>query len=257
MARRTTDAASVTLISSWRHLHAFYKPPALSSEPDRRGETSLLHEAARLLGAPPEELHVATRLDAVVSGVVVVAAGKDGTRRVAELQRNGHLERRYAALTDGVPAAPRGTWDAPVGVGPGGKPVVFGKDARPSCTRYVVAGAYSRERSAGSTSLLVLTPETGRTHQLRVHASHAGLPLLGDIAHGGPRRVIRSDGGAVSLDRVFLHAFRIRVVLDGAERWRAVAAFPADYIQAFSALGGPPDALDPARLDTLADSPAG
>jgi 23S rRNA pseudouridine955/2504/2580 synthase/23S rRNA pseudouridine1911/1915/1917 synthase len=253
MALSTTAVSGTRLLSSWRDLHAFYKPPALSSEPDRRGETSLVREAAVILGVPPGELHVATRLDAMVSGVVVVA-GRDGTRQVAELQQTGALERRYVALVDGTLKTAQGAWDAPVGVGKGGKPAVSGKDARPARTRFAVIEAFAGTRSAGTTSLIVLCPETGRSHQLRVHASHAGAPLLGDVAHGGPRRVVLGDGGVVSLNRVFLHAFRIRVMLDGREQWSAVAACPDDFVETYAALGGPPGSLGLKRLDVLGES---
>jgi 23S rRNA-/tRNA-specific pseudouridylate synthase len=250
MALRETATSGTRLLSSWRDLHAFFKPPALSSEPDRRGDTSLVREAAAILGAPPEELHVATRLDAMVSGVVIVAAGRDGTRRAAELQEAGALERRYVALADGALHPASSTWDVPVGVGKGGKPAVYGKDARPARTRYVVIESAGGTRATGTTSLVVLTPETGRSHQLRVHASHAGVPMLGDVAHGGPRRLVRGDGTVVSLNRVFLHAFRIRVVHDGRVQWTAVAECPEDFVRTYAALGGASDALGVQRLDT-------
>lgn len=252
MAPRATATAGVRLLSTWRSLHAFYKPPALSSEPDRRGETSLLHEAARLLGVPPEELHVATRLDAMVSGVVIVAGGRDGMRRAAELQETGGLLRRYAAIADGAPRTASGVWDVPVGVGKGGKPAILGKDARPSRTRYTAVESFAGERAAGVTSLFVFTPETGRTHQLRVHAAHAGVPLLGDVAHGGPRRLVRADGAVVTFARVFLHAFVTRVLDEGREEWRAVSECPADFVEAYTALGGDAATLDVARLDATA-----
>jgi 23S rRNA pseudouridine955/2504/2580 synthase/23S rRNA pseudouridine1911/1915/1917 synthase len=168
---------------------------------------------------------------------------------VAELQHAGALERRYVALADGALKPASGTWNVPVGVGKGGRPAAHGKDARLSRTHFVVAESLAGTRASGTTSLIVLTPETGRSHQLRVHASHAGAPLLGDVAHGGPRRLVRNDGSVVSLPRVFLHAFCIRVVQDGREQWRAVAECPADFVETYVALGGSPESLRIQRLD--------
>jgi 23S rRNA pseudouridine1911/1915/1917 synthase len=58
--------------------------------------------------------------------------------------------------------------------------------------------------SQGGAALVEARPETGRTHQIRVHLAHLGAPLLGDARYGGPRRV-----GELSVPRVMLHARRL------------------------------------------------
>jgi 23S rRNA pseudouridine1911/1915/1917 synthase len=68
----------------------------------------------------------------------------------------------------------------------------------PAATRYRTL------RAAASAALVLAEPETGRTHQIRVHLAHVGAPLLGDARYGGPRRV-----GEVSIPRVLLHARRL------------------------------------------------
>ena len=60
-------------------------------------------------------------------------------------------------------------------------------------------------------ALLAVEPQTGRTHQIRVHASHAGAPLLGDRDYGGAARVTLAGGRTVALARIALHAARVSV----------------------------------------------
>ena len=64
--------------------------------------------------------------------------------------------------------------------------------------------------------MLSVEPITGRTHQIRVHASHAGAPLLGDRDYGGPTRWTLKSGKSVTLDRIALHCARVTV--EGIER---------------------------------------
>ena len=73
--------------------------------------------------------------------------------------------------------------------------------------------------------------------------------MLGDVAHGGPRRLVRADGAVVSLNRVFLHAFRICVQEGGHVEWEAVAECPEDFVATYTALGGAPESLDVKRLE--------
>ena len=61
-------------------------------------------------------------------------------------------------------------------------------------------------------ALVAVDPETGRTHQIRVHASHAGHPLFGDRDYGGILRIVRSDGRIVAPPRIALHAARVSVL---------------------------------------------
>jgi 23S rRNA-/tRNA-specific pseudouridylate synthase len=89
----------------------------------------------------------------------------------------------------------------------------------------------------------VLWPRTGRTHQLRVHAAHAGHALLGDAPYGGPKRLARADGRMVAFPRVMLHC--AEVILPGIRSGTLElrAPVPTDFAEAFFALGGTADAL--------------
>jgi 23S rRNA pseudouridine1911/1915/1917 synthase len=88
--------------------------------------------------------------------------------------------------------------------------LALGKDpARPGLRRVDPRGepaatVYRTLRASGQAALVEARPETGRTHQIRVHLAHLGAPLLGDARYGGPRRV-----GEVAVPRVMLHARRL------------------------------------------------
>jgi 23S rRNA-/tRNA-specific pseudouridylate synthase len=75
----------------------------------------------------------------------------------------------------------------------------------PARTRYRVI-----ERFRGG-ALVAAFPETGRTHQVRVHLASLGLPLLGDARYGGPRFFAGAEGERLELRRPLLHAFSLRV----------------------------------------------
>ena len=97
---------------------------------------------------------------------------------------------------------------------------------------------------------------TGRTHQIRIHAAAAGAPLLGDVAHGGPRRLVRSDGGVVTIDRVGLHAARIDVTVDGVVEWSGRrSASRLDLTSIWTDLGGDEAAFDAAVTGPDLDAP--
>ncbi|HEX4447825.1 MAG TPA: RluA family pseudouridine synthase, partial [Polyangiaceae bacterium] len=79
---------------------------------------------------------------------------------------------------------------------------------------------------------------TGRTHQIRVHASHAGSPLMGDRDYGGPARVTLATGRVLELRRVALHAARVVVPGEDGAPLVARSPVPAELQALWSALGG-------------------
>lgn len=125
------------------------------------------------------------RLDKDTSGLLVIARSQYAHQQLAHVQRAGGIKRQYEALVHGIIADDMGTVDAPIQrkedsimeriVHPGGQ------QAR---THYAVIGRYEEFTHVR----LVL--ETGRTHQIRVHMSHIGHPLLGDDLYGGTKEKI-------------------------------------------------------------------
>jgi len=183
---------------------------------------------------PTLRAHPASRLDSPVSGLVTFALNKAANERLLEARRSGTYERLYLGITLHELEAPDGTWSWPISIDPTNAKLRIagaGKGERDARTRYEVAGR------APYASLLHLMPETGRTHQLRVHAAKAGVPLFGDHAYGGERRLALGDGSVVSARRVMLHCARVGFRWGLATR-RFETSPPQDMERAWTALGG-------------------
>jgi 23S rRNA pseudouridine1911/1915/1917 synthase len=140
------------------------------------------------------------RLDKGTSGILVVAKN-DATHAGLARQFHDHtIERRYRAFVRAVPGADAGRVDRPIGRHPRDRKRMSVRDGsgREAHTAWQLLRRYPR---SGISDLAVL-PETGRTHQIRVHLASAGLPILGDPVYGKPRK----DGKGFALSRPGLHA---------------------------------------------------
>jgi len=160
---------------------------------------ALLHHCGDLAGIGgvlrPGIVH---RLDRGTSGVLV-AAKNDATHQGLAVQFADHtIERIYRTFVRGLPGAVTGRIDREIGRHPRDRKrmSVESRAGRPSITNWRVL---RRFKQAG-VSELEIRPETGRTHQIRVHLAAAGLPLVGDVVYG------RARGSAATLGRPALHA---------------------------------------------------
>ena len=214
-----------------RDLLIVYKPPGLSTTAPSRNDPSLVRWVEEQL--PGLRAHPTSRLDSPVSGLVTFALNKGANQRLLEARREGTYERLYLGVTLHEPEDRAGAWDWPISIDPRNAKLRVagqGRGERAARTRYEVGA----RRAHGT--LLHLWPETGRTHQLRVHAAHAGVPLFGDHAYGGERRMALPSGSVVTARRVMLHCARICFPWDGQER--PFEAEPADdFAQVWRALG--------------------
>ena len=138
------------------------------------------------------------RLDRGTSGVMVAAKNDAAHAALAEQFQSHSIDRLYRALVVGLPGAASGRIDRPIGRHPRDrkKMSVRTRSGRPARTNWTVE---RRFRVAGF-SWLEIRPETGRTHQIRVHLAAAGMPIVGDPVYGRSRR------RALKLERPALHA---------------------------------------------------
>ncbi len=151
---------------------------------------------------PELRAHPTSRLDSQVSGLVTFALNKAANQRLLEARRAGRYERLYLGITLHSLEDDAGDWCWPISIDPRNAKLRIagpGRGERDARTRF---RAHSR---APHGTLLHLTPQTGRTHQLRVHCAEAGAPLFGDHPYGGERRLSLPDGKVVSARRVMLH----------------------------------------------------
>jgi 23S rRNA pseudouridine1911/1915/1917 synthase len=182
---------SLPVLHQDEHLIVIDKPAGLLSVPAAPGareeDTALgrVQDYARRLkphGGYAERVH---RLDRDTSGALAFALSREARAGLIQTFRDHRIERRYLAIVVGQPTADSGTIDAPVREAwlSGRRGVAApGEAAQPARTHWRL-----RERLAGA-SLVELTLETGRQHQVRVHLAHLGLPILGDPVYGRPTR---------------------------------------------------------------------
>ncbi|HEX4462359.1 MAG TPA: RluA family pseudouridine synthase [Polyangia bacterium] len=174
------------------------------------------------------------RLDKDTSGVMVVAKNEPTLVALQTLFAAHDLERAYVAIIEGV-VAEKGSFKTKYGRDPNDRKkfsseVQSGKRA---VTHWRVV-----ERLAGAT-LVEVSLETGRTHQIRVHFSDAGHALIGDRTYGRPPREAHLRGVARTLGRQALHARVLGFVHPATgQKMRWIAEPPADFLTALAALRG-------------------
>ena len=234
--RASADAlGSVTVLAHRDDLVGVVKPAGIPTIPDHSGAAhSLLAVVAQMLGVATARLHPTSRLDRDVSGVVIFALTNEAGERLRRARAEGRYERRYVALAQRAPAPERGTWTAPIGRGRDPKlREAGGRDPIPATTLFAVVGV-----APIGTCMLALSPVTGRTHQIRVHAAHAGAPLLGDRTYGGPSRLTLASGRVLEPRRIALHAARVIVPLANGAPMILSAPVPPELSSLWSDLGG-------------------
>jgi tRNA pseudouridine32 synthase / 23S rRNA pseudouridine746 synthase len=217
-------------------LLAVDKPAGRLVIPGRgRDETSLRAE----LEAEHGPLWVVHRLDRGTSGVLLFARSAAAHRTVNLAFDRGEPQKRYLALVRGAPPE-QGRVDVAIAPARRGRM----RPARPDDPRgKAAATAFSRVEAfparpwtGGPLALVEARPETGRTHQIRVHLAYAGFPLAIDPDYGDDAPV-RDARGAVLLDRTPLHAAELRVRHPGDGDWLTLAApLPRDLAASLEAL---------------------
>jgi 23S rRNA pseudouridine1911/1915/1917 synthase len=168
------------------------------------------------------------RLDAGTSGLLIVASTDQAHHALTAMIRRHEVDRRYLALVRGAVEHDRFAVDAPLGrVGSRIRVrAVTGKEAE---TRFEVRDRFDRA------TLLEAAPTTGRTHQIRVHLSAVGHPILGDRTYGGGG----DDAKRLGLTRPFLHSWRLSFdhPITG-ERIEVEDPLPPELIVALRRVGG-------------------
>jgi 23S rRNA pseudouridine1911/1915/1917 synthase len=179
------------------------KPAGVVVHPARGHQSGTLAQALAdraAGGEDPYRAGIVHRLDRNTSGLLVVAKSDAVHRRLKALLQARELRREYLTLVDGIPPARTGTIDAAIGRDRRDR-VLHSIDTatpREARTHFELLEPLAHE------TLLRVTLETGRTHQIRAHMRAIGHPVLGDHAYGGPARF--------GLERQFLHAARLAFV---------------------------------------------
>lgn len=170
------------------------KPSGLLSVPGRGADKT--DSLASRIQQQFADARIVHRLDRDTSGLLVMARGAEMHRRLSMAFAAREVDKRYVARVFGKPLETSGEINLPIIVDWPNRPKqhVNYATGKPSLTRYSLLSHVT----ANNTSLLELEPVTGRTHQLRVHLSEIGHPILGDTLYGG--------AVANSAERLLLHA---------------------------------------------------
>jgi 23S rRNA pseudouridine1911/1915/1917 synthase len=168
---------------------------------------ALLHHVDDLSGIGGEKRPgIVHRLDRGTSGLMVVAKHDAAHEELARQFREREIEKEYVALVWGDVHAGRRI-DAPIGRDPSNRKKM---SARARRSREAVTRIVRAERLHPMLTLVRVAIHTGRTHQIRVHLSAIGHPVVGDALYGGVHRRVAGDVRAVThLARPFLHAARL------------------------------------------------
>jgi 23S rRNA pseudouridine1911/1915/1917 synthase len=157
---------------------------------------------------------VVHRLDKETSGLILLAKNERAHRWLQDQFRLRKVEKTYLALVDGKPPTPSGRVESHIGRDPSHRkrmaivPESRGREA---------ISEYKTLESFRDHTLLEFHPLTGRTHQIRLHCAFLGCPIVGDEVYGRKKP-------SLDIDRHFLHAYRLKILLPGKKQPRVFEA---------------------------------
>ena len=206
VASRPRLVGGLEIIHEDRDIVVVDKPAGVAAHPSLGWEGPSVTEHLAAAGiaiatsGAPERQGVVSRLDVGTSGLMVLARSERAYSVLKQAFRDKAVDKTYQALVQGHPDPFSGTIDAPIGRHPGHewKMAIVG-GGRESVTHYETLEAH---RAA---TLVEVSLETGRTHQIRVHFAAIGHPCCGDPLYGSDPALARRLG----LDRQWLHATRL------------------------------------------------
>jgi 23S rRNA pseudouridine1911/1915/1917 synthase len=161
------------------------------------------------------------RLDKETSGLIVLAKNDRAHTWLQDQFRLRTVEKTYLALVDGKPPTPTGRVEASIGRDPSHRKqmaIVPAGKGRDSVSEYKTLESFKDH------TLLEFHPLTGRTHQIRLHCQFLGCPIVGDSIYG-------KKSVSVDIDRHFLHAAKLKIVLPGETKPRLFEAELPDELK--------------------------
>jgi 23S rRNA pseudouridine955/2504/2580 synthase len=206
------------------------KPGGIASLSDREGDTNLL-----AMGRDYDpELKLCHRLDKYTTGVLIFAKGAEMYREIAILFEEREIHKHYLALVHGSKAVEEEVIELPIDVSGAGKARISLTAGKDSLTVISTAELFR------DYTLMNCHPMTGRLHQVRIHLSAIGMPLVGDLQYGGKDVLLseikrnfkpnRKEVESPLNESYMLHARGIMLVIPGDEEESTfIAPLPAKF----------------------------
>lgn len=205
------------------------KPPFLSTLEDRAEPNNL----QKLAKAYCPEAQIAHRLDKETSGILAIAKNPDAYRSLAMQFENRQVNKIYHAVVTGIHDLNDIEIDAPIKKMTVGVVKIDKQEGKPSLTKVSTLRTFSKH------TLLECTPVTGRMHQIRIHLSSIGVPIVGDTQYHGSHLYLSEIKSKYHLKkwteeqplikRVALHAYRLAFKDLNGQLISAEAPYPKDF----------------------------
>lgn len=190
---------------------------------------ALLAHTAGLSVGGEERPGIVHRLDSETSGLIIVAKNDAAMRNLQAQFKARRVHKTYLALVEGRITPPRGKIDAPIGRDPKHRQRMAVVTASNVKTREAVTN-YRTVANLGKYTLVEAEPQTGRTHQIRVHFEFMGFPVAGDAIYGSRKK------NRLGLERQFLHAWKLALTLPDGRAASFTAPLPSDLQAVLSQL---------------------
>lgn len=230
------DAAEIQKMVIHRddHVIVLNKPPGLAVQGGSGTEKHIDGMLDGLRFGSEQRPKLVHRLDKDTSGLLLIARTGQAAKRLTASFRDRETEKLYWAIVVGVPAKKEGAINLPLAKRPGAFDrelmQVDEENGQKALTHFRVVDSASRRAA-----LLALWPRTGRTHQLRVHCTAIGCPILGDRKYGGEEALLSTIADARKLH---LHARRLTLPHpSGKGELKAQAELPPHFRRTVEAFG--------------------
>ena len=198
---------------------AVFKPSGVQSHPSNSAPKGTDNMEDRMMSYLSKPIHAVHRLDAETQGILVFAKFPYAQFLIQEAMRNGQFKKQYEAWLYGTLSVPSGTVDAPIERrDPYSYTRIVREDGRPAVTTYETTE--TREYDHRIFTHVLLSPITGRTHQLRVHMAYLGCPILGDTRYSSDEQAAYQEENC--LFQLQLNAFRLSFLHPFDQTWVSV-----------------------------------
>ena len=187
---------------------------AVHGGPNVSGQTVADYFKDKITDSDKERSGIVHRLDKDTSGVIIMAKNPQAKKFLQKQFKDRTVQKTYIALVRGKPKHPEAILDWPIGRNPKNplKQAVVGQGKS-------AVSHYKTLQEFNGYTLLEVMPKSGRTHQIRVHLSHLGHPVVGDRVYGTDEP---------KLNRYFLHAKKLQIVLPSGEQHDFESELPTE-----------------------------